>query len=104
MRKTRNRIIKKLLIFVLMFLPLAMILIEPIQSIAVSPTTINLWTYGQTTAPNHAHIWSMKFDEKYHWEECSVCLTTRNKVAHTLVGNGGSKVDCDNGYYNQAYR
>ena len=105
MRKTQL-IIKKILIFVLMILPLTMSFIIPIKSIAVAATQLDLGTYDETSvsAPVHTHIWSTKFDEHYHWEECSICRNTRNKTAHVLAGNGGSKTLCENGYLNQAYR
>jgi hypothetical protein len=105
MKKTKL-IIKKILIFALMILPLTMSFVVPIKSIAVAATQIDLGTYNEATitAPVHAHIWSTKFDDNYHWEECSVCRNTRNKTAHVLAGNGGSKVLCENGYYNQSYR
>ena len=104
--KEAKLIIKKILIFALMILPLTMSFIVPIKSIAVAATSLDLGTYDENTvnAPVHTHIWSTKFDDNYHWEECSVCRNTRNKTAHVLVGNGGSKCLCDNGYYNQAYR
>ncbi len=105
MRKTQL-IIKKFLIFMLVILPLTMSFITPIKSVAIEATPIDLRMYDETSvnAPVHTHIWSTKFDDNYHWEECSVCRNTRNKTAHVLVGNGGSKCLCDNGYYNQAYR
>ncbi len=98
--------IKKILIFVLMILPLTMSLVIPIKSIAVAATRFDLGTYDETSisAPVHTHIWSTKFDEHYHWEECSICRNTRNRTTHVLAGNGGSKTLCENGYYNQAYR
>ena len=98
--------IKKILVFVLMILPLTMSLVIPIKSIAVAATRFDLGTYDETSisAPVHTHIWSTKFDEHYHWEECSICRNTRNRTTHVLAGNGGSKTLCENGYYNQAYR
>ena len=104
--KKAKLIIKKILIFVLMILPLTMSFVVPIKSIAVAATTIDLGTYNETTvnAPVHTHIWSTKFTDTKHWEECSICNSKRNEQAHVLSGNGGSKTLCDNGYYNHAYR
>ncbi len=105
MKKTKL-IIKKILIFVLMILPLTMSFIVPIKSIAVAATLLDLRTYDETSvnAPVHTHIWSTKFNDTKHWEECAICNSKRNEQNHSLTGNGGSKTLCENGYYNHAYR
>ena len=89
-------IIKKILIFLLMILPLTMSFVVPIKSIAVAATTIDLNTYNEASvnAPVHTHIWSTKFNDTKHWEECSICNSKRNEQNHSLTGNGGSKTLC----------
>lgn len=49
-----------------------------------SPTTV----YADTV--EHTHIWADKYDDKNHWEYCTVCGAIQNKEPHTLVGNGQS--------------
>lgn len=58
-------------------------------------TTINLTNGVDDEAPSHTHIWSYKYNEYYHWQECAICKAIQNKVSHTLTGNGGSKTLCD---------
>lgn len=67
-------------------------------------TTLDLTNFVAGEAPVHTHIWETQYDELYHWEICKICFTTRNKTTHKLEGNGGSKILCENGYYNDAYR
>lgn len=46
-------------------------------------------------APTHTHIWETKFDNKYHWQECTVCGAVQKKETHEdhgLSNNGGSKI------------
>ncbi len=104
--KKLKLIIEKILIFVLMILPLTISFINPLKTIAAEAMPIDLGTYNEATvnAPIHTHIWTTKFDDNYHWEECSICKNTRNKTTHVLSGNGGSKTLCENGYFNEAYR
>lgn len=35
-----------------------------------------------------AHKYEWKYDENYHWQECSVCHATTEKTAHTFDSNG----------------
>ena len=62
-----------------------------------SPTT----AYADTV--EHTHIWATKYDDKSHWEYCTVCGAIQNKEPHTLIGNGQSMVHCTDKYSN-AYR
>ena len=56
------------------------------------------------TTIEHTHLLEKKYDEFYHWDQCSICNTIQNKATHSLTGNGGSKTLCENGYYDNAYR
>lgn len=51
----------------------------------------------------HTHIWATKYDDKNHWEYCTVCGAVKDKKPHTLVSNGQSIAQCTN-YYGNAYR
>ena len=62
-----------------------------------SPTTIF------ADSINHTHIWATKYDDKDHWEYCTVCGEIQDKEPHTLTGNGQSMAHCTN-FYNNAYR
>lgn len=62
-----------------------------------SPTTV------YADAIEHTHIWATKYDDKNHWEYCTVCGEIQNKEPHTLVGNGQSMLHCTN-FTNNAYR
>lgn len=62
-----------------------------------SPTTIF------ADSIEHTHIWATKYDDKNHWEYCTVCGAVQNKEPHTLVGNGQSMAQCTN-YGGNAYR
>lgn len=44
-----------------------------------SPTVVDAETI------NHTHIWATKYDNKNHWEYCTVCGATRNTTAHTFT-------------------
>ena len=33
----------------------------------------------------HTHIWATKYDDKNHWEYCTVCSEKRNVTAHTFT-------------------
>ena len=68
-----------------------------------SPTTI----YADTI--EHTHIWATKYDDKNHWEYCTVCKAIKNKEAHTFTdhwafgyesckNNNYSKRICNCGY------
>ena len=54
-------------------------------------------------AIEHTHIWATKYDDKNHWEYCTVCGAIQNKEPHTLVGNGQSMAHYTN-YRNNVYR
>lgn len=58
---------------------------------------------AKADAIEHTHIWATKYDDKNHWEYCTVCGAVQNKEPHTLVGNGQSMVHCTDKYSN-AYR
>lgn len=36
-------------------------------------------------AIEHTHIWATKYDDKNHWEYCTVCGEKRNVTAHTFT-------------------
>ena len=44
-----------------------------------SPTTV----YADTV--EHTHIWATKYDDKNHWEYCTVCGEKRNITAHVFT-------------------
>ena len=57
----------------------------------------------------HTHIWATKYDDKNHWEYCTVCKAIKNKEAHTFTdhwafgyesckNNNYSKRICNCGY------
>ena len=56
-----------------------------------SPTTI----YADTI--EHTHIWATKYDDKNHWEYCTVCGEKRNVTAHvfTETKERTSTASCD---------
>lgn len=58
---------------------------------------------AKADAIEHTHIWATKYDDKNHWEYCTVCGAIQNKEPHTLIGNGQSMVHCTDKYSN-AYR
>ena len=33
----------------------------------------------------HTHIWATKYDDKNHWEYCTVCNKVQNKKEHKCV-------------------
>lgn len=66
-------------------------------------TIISADEVGTGSAVEHTHIYQTYYDEHYHWEQCIVCKAIRNKEAHNLKGNGGSKVLFSD-YYSNAYR
>lgn len=67
-----------------------------------SPTTL----FADTI--EHTHIWATKYDDKNHWEYCTVCGEKRNVTAHTFTdhwysnpyvcGGKASNRTCDCGY------
>ena len=59
---------------------------------------------AKADAIEHTHIWATKYDDKNHWEYCTVCGAVQNKEPHTLVGNGQSMAQCANNYNNAYHR
>lgn len=45
---------------------------------------------GEYKPPNHQHRYKIVFDDKQHWEECTICgsIKDSNKTNHTLTING----------------
>ena len=66
-------------------------------------TSVHLFFPVGAETIDHTHIWATKYDDKNHWEYCTVCGAIQNKEPHTLVGNGQSMVHCTDKYSN-AYR
>lgn len=76
---------------------------QPVMNLtAEQGATVTLyakWAYEGNAANNHVdsashtHIWTTKYDDNYHWEECSVCgeVKSGSKQSHTFVGDGGDK-------------
>ena len=76
---------------------------SPVYAEESTETVIDVSKVGTGTTVEHTHIYQTYYDDHYHWEQCIVCSTKRSKAAHSLAGNGGSKVLFSN-YYNNAYR
>ncbi len=91
-------------LIVIIVLSILLITIAPINMIEVMAAGTDLRSVSEADIPVHTHIWKTRFDDDYHWEECTVCGEINNKHPHNLSGNGGKKTLCENGYYNQAYR
>ena len=64
---------------------------------------VDFKTYDSKVTIDHTHIYVTEFDDKYHWERCTICDNIRNKSAHSLHGNGQPMTYCSS-YYNVGYR
>ena len=64
---------------------------------------------AKADAIEHTHIWATKYDDKNHWEYCTVCKAIKNKETHTFTdhwafghesckNNNYSKRICNCGY------
>lgn len=80
---------------------------------------IDVSDFDDVTEVPHAHKFSVKFDEFYHWEICSICSKCKVfgqpynesqsteiecRRPHDRVNNNGSMYKCENGYNDTANR
>ena len=93
----KNSVVVTIIVILMMFA-------IQINVIEVEAAGTDLRSVSEADIPVHTHIWKTKFDDDYHWEECTVCGEVNNKHEHNLSGNNGKKTLCENGLYNQAYR
>ena len=50
----------------------------------------------------HTHIWATKYDDKNHWEYCTVCGEKRNVTAHTFTDHWALGYEnCSSANYNR---
>lgn len=84
----------------LMLILCAVCLILPASAVL----TIDLTDFASGDSSTHTHVWVAKYDATNHWDECSLCGTTRNLAKHTLdtrytVGEGS----CSSSNYKITY-
>lgn len=49
---------------------------------------------GTIVRPEHRHSYAIKFDDTYHWEECTSCGATRNNTKHTWTEKVTTEPTC----------
>lgn len=76
-----------------------------------SVTLTGVWTEAQPADKVHinadvhsVHSWVSKYDDTYHWEECSICHQIRNKAKHNYVNSYWTQGDWTNCSYTNVYR
>lgn len=60
---------------------------------AVWTPAIDLNELKYMEKPDHTHIWTNKYTDTEHWQECTVCGIEKDssRTAHNMEGNNGSK-------------
>lgn len=86
---------------------------------AAEEVNVDVSDFDKVDTVPHAHKFDVKFTDLYHYEECSICHTYKKfgkdynpnsatleacRETHSKLGNGGSKLLCENGYFDKAYR
>lgn len=54
------------------------------RTITVSENSTLDITFVEYSNPSHTHKWVTKFNDTYHWDECSRCGDKTSKVKHTI--------------------
>jgi hypothetical protein len=71
---------------IIIFLGLLITKISNDEIVAITPdTTIDLTGLVTGNDANHTCIYKTKYDTSYHWQECILCSTVKDKKEHTKV-------------------